>query len=151
MKRGINMIDFSQFDRTINNSDFLQKLQEAQQQNVTIPNGEYLVSVDSMELTLSSTQKVMFKAQFNILDGEFANRKLFFNRVISGTKNDVNMISGLLSFLNDMGTGVDTTIKNPQSVYTDIDRIVKEVYAESNSFEYEVIYDSSAFNTVKIA
>lgn len=145
------MIDFSQFDRTINNSDFLQKLQEAQQQNVTIPNGEYLVSVDSMELTLSSTQKVMFKAQFNILDGEFANRKLFFNRVISGTKNDVNMISGLLSFLNDMGTGVDTTIKNPQSVYTDIDRIVKEVYAESNSFEYEVIYDSSAFNTVKIA
>lgn len=145
------MIDFSQFDRTINNSDFLQKLQEAQQQNVTIPNGEYLVSVDSMELTLSSTQKVMFKAQFNILDGEFANRKLFFNRVISGTKNDVNMISGLLSFLNDMGTGVDTTIKNPQAVYTDIDRIVKEVYAESNSFEYEVIYDSSAFNTVKIA
>lgn len=145
------MIDFSQFDRTINNSDFLQKLQEAQQQNVTIPNGEYLVSVDSMELTLSSTQKVMFKAQFNILDGEFANRKLFFNRVISGTKNDVNMISGLLSFLNDMGTGVDTTIKNPQSVYTDIDRIVKEVYAESNSFEYEVIYDSSAFNTVKFA
>ena len=145
------MIDFSQFDRTINNSDFLQKLQEAQQQNVTIPKGEYLVSVDSMELTLSSTQKVMFKAQFNILDGEFANRKLFFNRVISGTKNDVNMISGLLSFLNDMGTGVDTTIKNPQSVYTDIDRIVKEVYAESNSFEYEVIYDSSAFNTVKIA
>lgn len=145
------MIDFSQFDRTINNSDFLQKLQEAQQQNVTIPNGEYLVSVDSMELTLSSTQKVMFKAQFNILDGEFANRKLFFNRVISGTKNDVNMISGLLSFLNDMGTGVDTTIKNPQAVYTDIDRIVKEVYTESNSFEYEVIYDNSAFNTVKFA
>lgn len=145
------MIDFSQFDRTINNSDFLQKLQEAQQQNVTIPNGEYLVSVDSMELTLSSTQKVMFKAQFNILEGEFANRKLFFNRVISGTKNDVNMISGLLSFLNDMGTGVDTTIKNPQAVYTDIDRIVKEVYTESNSFEYDVIYDSSAFNTVKLA
>lgn len=143
------MIDFSQFDRTINNSDFLQKLQEAQQQNVTIPNGEYLVNVDSMELTLSSTQKVMFKAQFNILEGEFANRKLFFNRVISGTKNDVNMISGLLSFLNDMGTGVDTTIKNPQAVYTDIDRIVKEVYTESNTFEYEVTYDSSAFNTIK--
>lgn len=145
------MIDFSQFDRTINNSDFLQKLQDAQQQNVTIPNGDYLVSIDSMELTLSSTQKVMFKAQFNILDGEFANRKLFFNRVISGTKNDVNMISGLLSFLNDMGTGVDTTIKNPQAVYTDIDRIVKEVYSESNSFEYEVTYDSSAFNTIKFA
>lgn len=145
------MIDFSQFDRTINNSDFLQKLQEAQQQNVTIPNGDYLVSVDSMELTLSSTQKVMFKAQFNILEGEFANRKLFFNRVISGTKNDVNMISGLLTFLNDMGTGVDTTIKNPQAVYTDIDRIVKEVYAESNTFEYEVTYDSSAFNTIKFA
>lgn len=145
------MIDFSQFDRTINNSDFLQKLQHAQQQNVTIPNGDYLVSIDSMELTLSSTQKVMFKAQFNILDGEFANRKLFFNRVISGTKNDVNMISGLLSFLNDMGTGVDTTIKNPQAVYTDIDRIVKEVYSESNSFEYEVTYDSSAFNTIKFA
>lgn len=143
------MIDFSQFDRTINNSDFLEKLHEAQQQNVTIPNGEYLVSVDSMELTLSSTQKVMFKAQFNILDGEFANRKLFFNRVISGTKNDVNMISGLLSFLNDMGTGVDTTIKNPQAVYTDIDRIVKEVYAESNTFEYEVEYNSTAFNTIK--
>ena len=143
------MIGFSQFDRTINNSDFLEKLHEAQQQNVTIPNGEYLVSVDSMELTLSSTQKVMFKAQFNILDGEFANRKLFFNRVISGTKNDVNMISGLLSFLNDMGTGVDTTIKNPQAVYTDIDRIVKEVYAETNTFEYEVEYNSSAFNTVK--
>lgn len=145
------MIDFSQFDRTINNSDFLQKLQEAQQQNVTIPNGDYLVSVDSMELTLSSTQKVMFKAQFNILEGEFANRKLFFNRVISGTKNDVNMISGLLTFLNDMGTGVDTTIKNPQAVYTDIDRIVKEVYAESSTFEYEVFYDSSAFNTIKFA
>ena len=143
------MIDFSQFDRTINNSDFLEKLHEAQQQNVTIPNGEYLVSVDSMELTLSSTQKVMFKAQFNILDGEFANRKLFFNRVISGTKNDVNMISGLLSFLNDMGTGVDTTIKNTKAVYTDIDRIVKEVYAETNTFEYEVEYDSKAFNTIK--
>ena len=143
------MIDFSQFDRTINNSDFLEKLHEAQQQNVTIPNGEYLVSVDSMELTLSSTQKVMFKAQFNILDGEFANRKLFFNRVISGTKNDINMISGLLSFINDIGTGVDTTIKNPQAVYTDIDRIVKEVYAETNTFEYEVEYNSSAFNTVK--
>ena len=143
------MIDFSQFDRTINNSDFLEKLHEAQQQNVTIPNGEYLVSVDGMELTLSSTQKVMFKAQFKILDGDYANRVLFFNRVISGTKNDVNMISGLLSFLNNMGTGVDTTIKNPQAVYTDIDRIVKEVYAETNTFEYEVEYNSTAFNTVK--
>lgn len=143
------MINFDEFNKNLNSEDILGKINNATLTSKPIPKGDYFVSVESMELGVSSTNKVMFKASFNITDGEYQGRKLFFNRVISGTKNDASMIGGLLSILSDMGTDVDLTIKDSTRVYSEIDRIVKEVYENVTTFEYEVQYDESQFNSIK--
>lgn len=145
------MINFEQFNKTINSADFNEKIKEATYNNIPVPKGVYLVGVEKMELGLTSTEKVIFKAQFKVLDGDYANRVLFFNRVISGTKNDISMISGLLTFLNDLSGGaVDTTILDTTKVYNEIDRIVNEVFEECKNFEFDVEYDEKAFNSIKI-
>ena len=61
------------------------------------------------------------------------------------------MISGLLTFLNDLSGGAtDTTILDTTKVYNEIDRIVNEVFEECKNFEFDVEYDEKAFNSIKI-
>lgn len=84
-------VDFSAFDAKMdpNLQDDVKNAKEYED----VPNGNYIVSVDKMEVkTTKAGDKLMFAVQMSIKensDGSKSNqkgRKIFFNRVISGNR-----------------------------------------------------------------
>ena len=70
--------------------------------------GEYECALLSLELgTTKAGDKLMLKGAFKILAGEFKNQRLWINKVLTGTRNDVGCINACVTFLNSFGAAQD--------------------------------------------
>ena len=72
-----------------------------------LPDGEYKIKLDKMELTQSQKQQLMIKAQFRIKAGNHQNKCIFVNKVMTGTKNDGFMMLKAKEFLESLDSGID--------------------------------------------
>lgn len=144
-------MDFSKFDSAINEAELAKQLEEAknnpQQTDREVPKGSYTVKIEKMELGATKDGRPMFKVQCRILDGEFKKWCLFMNRVLYGTKNDANMISSVIGWLEKLEAGIDLEFKN----YSQFADLVLDIYEEvADAVELDVEYDPDAFNSISI-
>ena len=144
-------MDFSKFDATINEADLAKQLEEAKnnstQSDKEVPAGNYTVKIEKMELGATKDGRPMFKVQCRILEGEFKKWCLFMNRVVYGTKNDANMISSVIGWLQKLEPSMTVEFKN----YSQFSELVLDIFEEvADAVELDVAYDPNAFNSISI-
>lgn len=154
-------MDFSKFDEQVDLEQLKKDTAEAKENGGSgdfpeIPKGTYTVKLEKMEIgetgpnSAGGAGRPMFKAQFRITDGEFAKQCIFVNRVLYGTKNDANMIAGVVTFLEKMEPSEDIGPVVFES-YSQFNDLVLDIFEDVADFlEYDVEYDPKAFNTVSI-
>ena len=150
-------VDFSAFDAKMdpNLQDDVKNAKEYED----VPNGDYIVGVDKMEVkTTKAGDKLMFAVQMSIKensDGSKSNqkgRKIFFNRVISGNRvseswNDGKAIKSVITWLDKLGTDLIPEFVN----YSDFAELVLDIFQEiQGKVELDVTYKASDFNPVSI-
>lgn len=150
-------VDFSAFDAKMdpNLQDDVKNAKEYED----VPNGDYIVSVDKMEVkTTKAGDKLMFAVQMSIKensDGSKSNqkgRKIFFNRVISGNRvseswNDGKAIKSVITWLNKLETDLIPEFVN----YSDFAELVLDIFQEiQGKVELDVTYKASDFNPISI-
>ena len=150
-------VDFSAFDAKMdpNLQDDVKNAKEYED----VPNGDYIVSVDKMEVkTTKAGDKLMFAVQMSIKensDGSKSNqkgRKIFFNRVISGNRvseswNDGQAIKSVITWLDKLETDLIPEFVN----YSDFAELVLDIFQEiQGKVELDVTYKASDFNPVSI-
>lgn len=150
-------VDFSAFDAKMdpNLQDDVKNAKEYED----VPNGDYIVSVDKMEVkTTKAGDKLMFAVQMSIKensDGSKSNQKgckIFFNRVISGNRvseswNDGKAIKSVITWLDKLGTDLIPEFVN----YSDFAELVLDIFQEiQGKVELDVTYKASDFNPVSI-
>ena len=144
-------IDFSKFDATINEAELAKQLDEAknnpQQNEKELPAGKYTVKIEKMEVGATKDGRPMFKVQCRILKGEFKKWCIFLNRVIYGTKNDANMISSVIGWLQKLEPSMAVEFKN----YSQFADLVLDIFEEvADAVELDVEYDPEAFNSISV-
>lgn len=146
-------IDYSAFDNKIDLEELQKEVDEAKETDfVDVPDDTYVVSIEKMEIKLTKAQdKLMFAAQFKIKEGEYANRMIFFNRVISGNTSpkwtDAQAIKSVITWLSKLETEVEPEFIN----YGDFADCVLDIFQEvQNTVEVEVDYKADNFNPVTI-
>lgn len=146
-------IDYSAFDNKIDLEELQKEVDEAKETDfVDVPDDTYVVSIEKMEIKLTKAQdKLMFAAQFKIKEGEYANRMIFFNRVISGNTSpkwtDAQAIKSVITWLSKLETEVEPEFIN----YADFADCVLDIFQEvQNTVEVEVEYRADNFNPVTI-
>lgn len=149
-------IDFSAFDDKVNLAALQKEVAEAKDTEFAdVPDGKYIVGIEKMEIkTTKAGDKLMFAVQMKIKEGEQKNRKIFFNRVISGNRtsetwNDGRAIKSVCTWVNEL-LGED---EEPVAFvnYQDFaDQILDVFQSIQNSIELEISYAAKNFNPVKI-
>lgn len=144
-------MDFSKFDNAINGADLQKQLEEAKnnapQTDKEVPEGDYTVKIEKMEVGATKDGRPMFKVQCRILEGEFKKWCVFMNRVIYGTKNDANMINSVIGWLEKLESGIDVEFKS----YSQFADLVLDIFEEvADAVELDVKYDPNAFNSISI-
>ena len=150
-------VDFSAFDAKMDPN--LQEDVKNAKEYEDVPDGDYIVSVDKMEVkTTKAGDKLMFAVQMSIKensDGSKSNqkgRKIFFNRVISGNRvseswNDGKAIKSVITWLDKLGTDLVPEFVN----YSDFAELVLDIFQEiQGKVELDVTYKASDFNPVSI-
>jgi hypothetical protein len=102
-------IDFKKFNQQFPADKMRRDMAEAAKNGGNfeqLPEGEYTVKLDKMELGESSKGALMIKAQFRIIEGDHKNQCIFVNRVLTGTKNDGFMMIKAQEFLDSMDSGI---------------------------------------------
>lgn len=157
-KKENEFIDFSVFDDAID-ADQFQKDLEAAKASATddypeVPAGKYNVKIDLMEIKATKTDKVpMFSARCRILDGEYKNQCVFFNRKIYGNKesdkwNDAKAVQTVITWLDKLQTETIPEFKS----YKQFNDCVLDIFDECEQYNLtmQIDYDPDAFNTIKI-
>lgn len=144
-------MDFTQFDAKINEAELAKQIEEAKnnapQTDKEVPAGNYTVKIEKMELGATKDGRPMFKVQCRILEGEFKKWCLFMQRVVYGTKNDANMISSVIGWLQKLEPQTPVTFKN----YSQFADVILDVFEEvADTVELDVKYDPDAFNSISI-
>ena len=160
-------MDFTKFDSMINEAELSKQLEEAKKnapkgESLETPAGNYVTKIEKMEVGATSDGRPMFKVQMRVIEaGEnatnevteylshFKNKKpcLFMNRVLYGTKNDANMISSTIGWLEKLEAGIDLEFKS----YSQFAELVLDVFEEvADTVELEVNYNPKAFNSISI-
>ena len=120
-----------------------------------LPAGRYEVKFTTIEAGLTKTDKrPMLKIAAKVLSGKYKNRLMFMNRVLKGTRNDANMIAsaeGWLAGLEAEDENGDLIVPYFKSYPQFADQIMDIAEAvDEMEMEYEVEYDSGAFNSIHI-
>lgn len=78
--------DWGKFDKQVDLEELAEDVKEVEENGggdyPEIPDGQYEVAVEKMELTESSKGDPMVSIWFEILEGEFEGQRIFYNRVI---------------------------------------------------------------------
>lgn len=102
------MIDFKKFNQEFPAEQVKKQMKDAETNSgPDLPDGEYKIKLDKMELTQSQKQQLMIKAQFRIKAGNHQNKCIFVNKVMTGTKNDGFMMLKAKEFLESLDSGID--------------------------------------------
>lgn len=148
---------FVKFDKMIDREGLLADIQRAAENSkeyTDVPSGTYEVKIERMELVETSELAKnpgmpMVSIWFRILNGEYKNSCIFYNKVIMGTSNDGFMIHTNNEFLRSLKSDIDIVF----SSYTQYARLLFDVYEAINGkYEYALKYGENAqgFKTYEI-
>lgn len=133
----------------------------------TVPDGEYIVQIEGMELGATNDGRPMFKVMARIVEAvadneaskdntravnylkHFKDKKpcLFMNKVLYGTKSDAKMIANVVGWLKKLQSSFEIEFNS----YTDFERLIFDVFAEiEKNREYHIEYKQDGFNAITI-
>lgn len=143
---------FAEFNKAVNAEELAGQLNEAknnpQNSGKEVPAGNYTVAIEKMEIKATKDGRPMFSVMCRILEGEFKKYCLFMNRVIAGTKNDINMIASVIGWLDKLETETVAEFNGDYDAFVDN---VADIFQEvADSIELDVTYDPNAFNSISI-
>lgn len=134
-------IDFKKFNQQFPADQMKKKMKEAAENSgSTLPDGEYTVKLDKMELGESSKGALMIKAQFRITEGEHKKQCIFKNQVLTGTKNDGFMMVKAKEFLESLDSGIDVVFEDWEQ-FNDLILDIAEAVQEDD-LRYLVVLDT---------
>lgn len=106
--------DFSDFDSLLN-KDAINDIEKASKGGNfdPLPENEYHVRFDKLELTTSKKGSPMVDATMSITEGNFKNRKIFEHFVLTNSEGKLNGYSVFkcTSFLNSLSNTVECDLK----------------------------------------
>lgn len=147
------MINFDDFDSAIDLKGLQKEIDEAKDFE-DVPDGDYIVSLDKMEVKKTKNgDKLMLAVQCKIKEGENKGRLIFFNRVIAGNTSpkwtDGKAIKSVITWVGKMLTEDDTPLTF--TGYADFaDQILDIFQSVCDSIELEVEYKADNFNPITI-
>lgn len=145
-------MDFAKFDKQVGIDKLKADVEDAKKNGGSfpeIPKGQYMTTVDKLEIGETKDHRPMLKIQMNIEEGKYKKHKLFMNRVLYGTKNDANMIASALGFLESLEPTEDVGPLVFES-YNQLNQLVLDIAEDIDGLEYSVDYDESKFNSISI-
>lgn len=146
-------VDFSAFDEKIDLNELQKEVQDTPD-FVDVPNGEYVIDIEKMEIKETKNgDKLMFAVQAKIKEGEYENRKIFFNRVITGNTSpnwtDAKAIKSVCSWINGLLPEDDPGVEFVN--YSDFADQILDVFQSIQGYiEVLVDYKAGNFNPMKI-
>lgn len=144
-------VDFDKFDEAVDLKELHNGI-DAAPDTSDVPKGQYITSVEKMEITTTKDgKKLMFTMWLKIKEGKQQGRLLFFNRVISGNKSekwtDAKAIKSVITMLEKFGTDIVPVFIS----YKDFAGLVLDIFQEiKGKVELDIDYDKDAFNSVSI-
>lgn len=136
------------FNEKVNNAELEQQLKEARENNIELPNGEYVVKIEKMAVVpTKSDGRPMFSVMCRIMEGEHKKKCLFMNKVIAGTKNDGSMIAAVEGWLAKLKFPFPTIFNDS---YDDFENLVMDCMEDIEGVEIRVSYNAKAFNSISI-
>lgn len=125
-------IDFKKFNQQFPADKMKEDIKEAKENGGSqLPDGDYTVKLDKMELGESKNGAAMIKAQFRITKGDHKKQCIFKNCVLTGTKNDGFMMVKANEFLESLDSGEDVTFEDWEQ-YNDLILDIAEAVQEDN-------------------
>ena len=109
-----------------------------------VPDGEYEVGLEKLELKKSKSGKPMVSAWFNIVDGDNKGQKIFYNQVIDQGFG-LHMSN---EFLRSLGTEVDIEFNS----FAQYAKMLEDVKSETDVLEFALDYghNQKGFGTYEI-
>lgn len=131
------------------NYDELQKDFDKYEEIKDVPDGEYICKVEKIEKKENNGKKQV-TVQFDIVDEDFKGRKLFINRIYTGTKNDAFSLK-MLYFLLDNLVLMTTIPKDVKILLNDVQlqQIIDNVKLEIATSNYKYCINSMTKNGFK--
>jgi hypothetical protein len=134
-------IDFEKFNKQFPADKVKKDMQEAAENGGNkLPDGEYTVKLDKMELGESSKGALMIKAQFRITEGDHKKQCIFKNQVLTGTKNDGFMMVKAKEFLESLDSGEEVVFEDWEQ-FNDLILDIAEAVQEDD-LHYLVVLDT---------
>lgn len=147
-------VDFSAFDNKVDLASLQKEVAESKD-FADVPDGEYVVSIEKMEIKMTKAKdKLMFAVQCKIKEGEQKGSMIFFNRPISGSTSpkwtDGQAIKSVCTWVNellDAGNDAPVDFVNYQDF---ADQILDVFQSVKDNIELEVEYKVENFNPITI-
>ena len=145
---------FEKWDKEIDTENLQKDVAEAAENGgqatfKEVPEGEYEVEVNQMELKASKNGDPMISIWFKIINGEYKNSILFMNQVVT-QGFQIHIVNELLrSLVAEMEKPIDIDFKN----YKQYSELLMDVFeAITGNFEYALSYkeNSKGFKTFKV-
>lgn len=127
-------IDFEQFQSDVAE---IQQQEPKKREYKEPTDGTYTCDLVSLELgTNKAGDKLMLKGSFRITDGEFANQRLWVNKVLTSTRNDSFAVKTAIDFLNSLGAVQDVEYTGD---FDDLATQIEIVFADVKNCTFEVV------------
>ena len=142
-------MDFSKFDKQFDLAALKKDTEEASKNSgnfESVPFGKYEVSVNKMELAESKKGDPMVVIWFKVVSGEYANRLIFYNQLIT----QGFQIHLMNNFLKSLGTGIDIKFESFSQNNQLLLDIAEKIDADAVEFGLEYGETSKGFSTFKI-
>ena len=114
-----------------NQTDYSNLNNNAQQEYVEVPDGQYACFVQDLELARSKKGFPMIKARFKIKDGEYAGKLMFANKVLlrsfDGSTNDSFLVHNCNAFLESFKVISDVKLSTLSAYSASIEYIRQQV------------------------
>lgn len=152
-------IDYNKFDKMVDMQGLQDDINAASENGggnyVEVPNGTYEVKVEKMELTETGAKSKtpgmpMVSIWFKIVNGEYKDSLIFYNKVIMGTSNDGFMIHSNNELLRSLKSGLEVNFES----YAKYAQLLLDIHeAIDGKQEYLLEYGSNknGFKTYSIS
>lgn len=128
----------------------IQKNQPKKKEYKDPVDGTYTCDIVSLELgTNKAGDKLMLKGSFRIAEGEFANQRLWVNKILTGTRNDSFAVKSAIDFLNSLGAVQDVEYTGDfDDLATQIDIVFADV--KNCTFEVNKVTNDKGFTNMYV-
>lgn len=138
---------FAKFDKQFDLDGLkedIKKSAENQRDFEEVPDGDYEVSIQKLELTESKSGKPMVTCWFKVLEGSYKGQLIFMNQLV----DEAFKIHIANEFLRGLNTGLNIEFNS----FVQYHGLIGQIFEVSQSYEYalEYTHNSKGFAEYKI-